>query len=96
MSIAVWERDLDLGQGKHSIATRWASVQSWMRGSCILLAVGSLMLGALNNVLWPVAICLATSGVFLAVLHSMSIRGDEWTALADLALLTPIAFLIFS
>jgi hypothetical protein len=96
MSIAVWERDLDVKQGKHSIATRWASVQRWVRGSCVLLAAGSLLLGALDDLLLPVAICLTTSAVLLAALHSMSIRPDERTALADLALLTPVAFCIFS
>lgn len=94
MSIAAWERDLDRNQGKHSIATRWPSVGVCVRGFCILLAAGSLVLGAADHDLFPLAMCLATSGLFLALLHSMSIQRDERTALADLVLLTPVALLV--
>src|SRR5947207_6720630 len=93
MSIAVWERELDRSQGKHSIATRWLGVGFWVRTSCVVLAFGSLIIAVIDHALWPLALCLSISAILLATLHLISIQRDERVALADLVLLTPVAFL---
>ncbi len=89
MSIAVWERDLDWNQEKHSIATRWPSLDFLVRPSCFLLAAASLLVAAIDHVLLPLGVCLAISAILLAALHAMSIQRDARTALADLVLLAP-------
>ena len=94
MSIAVWERDLDLIQGKHSIATRWAGVGLWVRISCIVLIAAALGLAIADHRLLRLALCLAVSAVLLAILHLISFQRDERTALADLVLLTPAALFL--
>ena len=93
MSIAVWERDLDRSQGKHSIATRWTAVGFWVRASCIVLAAAAFGLGVFDQRLLGLALCLAVSAVLLAILNSIAIQQDERTALADLVLLTPVVLL---
>ena len=92
MSIAVWERDLDRGQRKHSIATRCPGIGVPIRVSCILVAVAALLLAAATASLFPIAMSLSIGATLLAILHFISIRRDERTALADLVLLTPVAF----
>lgn len=94
MSIAVWERDLDLSQGKHSIATRWAGVGLWVRISCIVLMAAALGLAIADHRLLRLALCLAGSAILLAILHLISFQRDERTALADLVLLTPAALFL--
>ncbi len=91
MSIAVWERELDRSQGKHSIATRWLGSDFWVRTSCIVIALGSLITGVVDHALWPIALGLSISAILLAVLHLISIQRDERVALADLVLFTPVA-----
>jgi hypothetical protein len=94
MAIAVWERDLDRAQGKHSIATRWPSVKSWAQFLPLLLAFGSAMLVFFDPRVWPLSLCLGSSSVLLFGLHFFSIRRDERTALADLVLFTPLAVVL--
>jgi hypothetical protein len=94
MAIAVWERDLDRAQGKHSIATRWPNVKSWAQFLPLLLAFACAMLAFFDPGVWPLALCLGSSSVLLFALHFFSIRRDERTALADLVLLTPLAFVL--
>lgn len=93
MSIAAWERDLDRSQEKHSIATRFPSLDVWVRRSCLLLAAVSLMVVAIDHALLALGVCLATSAALLALLHWMSIQRDARAALADLVLLTPAVLL---
>jgi hypothetical protein len=94
MAIAVWERDLDQAHGKHSIATRWPSVKSWTQFLPLLLAFVCAMLAFFDPSVWSVAVCLGISSILLFALHFFSIRRDERTALADLVLLTPLAFVL--
>jgi hypothetical protein len=94
MSIAVWERDLDLAQRKHSIATRYPGTGVPVRFSCILVATAALLLATLSGSLLPIAISLSVGATLLAILHFLSIENDERTALADLVLLTPVAFFL--
>ena len=92
MSIAVWERDLDRDQRKHSIATRCPGIGVPIRAFCILVAVAALLLTAAPASLFPIAMALSIGATLLAILHSISIGRDERAALADLVLLTPVAF----
>jgi hypothetical protein len=94
MAIAVWERDLDRAQRKYSIATRWPSVKSWAQFLPPLLALACAMLAFFDPRVWPLAVCLGISSILLFALHFFSIRRDERTALADLTLLTPLAFVL--
>jgi hypothetical protein len=93
MSIAVWERGLDRGQKKHSIATRWPALDFSVRISCFLLALASAVLATASRQFLPLAMCLSVSATLLTILHSISIQRDERVALADLVLLTPAALL---
>jgi 4-hydroxybenzoate polyprenyltransferase len=93
MGIAVWERDLDRAQGKHSIATGYPSVGVSVRAFCILVAVAALLLATASASLFPIAISLSAGAALLTFLHFVSLGRDERTALADLVLLTPLAFL---
>ena len=94
MSIAVWERDLDRDQRKHSIATRCPGVGVPIRVFCILVAVAALLLAAATPSLFPIAMSLSAGATLLAILHFISVGRDERTALADLVLLTPVAFFL--
>jgi len=94
MSIAVWERDLDRDQRKHSIATRCPGIGVPIRAFCILVAVAALLLGAATPSLFPIAMSLSVAASLLTILHFISVGRDERTALADLVLLTPVAFFL--
>ena len=93
MSIAVWERDLDRAQRKHSIATRCPAIGVQIRAFCILVLVAAVLLAAASASLLPIAMSLSVGATLLAILHFISVGRDERTALADLVLLTPLAFL---
>lgn len=94
MSIAVWERDLDRDQRKHSIATRCPGIGVPIRAFCILVAVAALLLAAATPSLFPIAMSLSVGATLLAILHFISVGRDERTVLADLVLLTPGAFFL--
>jgi hypothetical protein len=94
MSIAVWERDLDRAQRKHSIATRYPGIAGPVRAFCILVAMAALLLAAASASILPIAMSLSVGATLLAILHFISVRRDERTALADLVLLTPLVFLL--
>jgi hypothetical protein len=93
MSIAVWEQDLDRAQRKHSIATRHPGIGVPIRIACAIVAVTATLVGMIASSLLPIAISLSAGAALLAVLHFLSVGNDERTALADLVLLTPVAFL---
>jgi hypothetical protein len=92
LSIAVWERELDEKQGKHSFATRWPGAASFVRFGCGLTVLACLS-GLFFRRAWPVASCLAASSGFLFALHFLPIPRHERTAAADLVLLTPLLML---
>ncbi len=94
--IATWERALDRAQAKFSIATRFL-VSHNMIGmvgfGCAAIAVAS---ATAFHITAGLISCIAISFACLALLDfadDCDLR-DEHTALADLALLTPIGFLI--
>ena len=94
MSIAVWERDLDRAQRKHSIATRYPAIGVTVRIFCIVVAVAAILLATASTSLFPIAISLSVGATLLAILNFISVGRDERTALADLVLLTPLGFLL--
>ncbi len=93
-SIAVWEQDLDRAQHKYSIATRWSGSGRSAQFGLILLAGSCALLALLDPRLWALSTCLGSSAIFLFTLSFLSIDRDQRTALADLVLLTPLAFLL--
>ena len=96
MSIAVWERDLDRVQGKHSIATRWPDAKLFVRIFAAALAIACVIFGVAEPQLWPVAGCFAVSAIALLALEFLPVARDERTALADLVLLTPFGWLLLA
>ncbi len=92
ISVAIWERDLDRAQGKHSIATRWPPIRSWVRMALLILLIASCALMLFDRHLLPICVCFSVSAGLLAWLHVLPAARDERTALADLVLLTPLAF----
>jgi len=88
LSIAVWEMDLDLGQGKHTWATehsRWVTI---VRPGCLVAGLVPCALG--GRAIPPLlAAALAVSSGLLFLLHFIDVRKDERTALADIVLLVP-------
>lgn len=96
ISIAIWERDLDLTQGKNSIATRWPNVRSWFRPATITLATCAITIGPIAKTTASLYCCVALSGFFLSAIDSLGKRfgRDERTAMADLVLLTPLALFL--
>src|SRR5450432_3375152 len=92
LGIAVWERDVDLGQGKHSWATehpRWIRV---VRPVCLVIGLISCALGG-RVIPSLLAAGLATSSGLLLLLNLVDVRRDERTALADMAVLVPAMIL---
>ncbi len=94
VSIAIWERNLDGIQGRHSIATLWRNVNLLVRVVLPIFLIGCAFLVALDFLLLPIALCLATSGLLLGALYFAPVSRDERTALADLVLLTPFVLLL--
>jgi len=96
MSIAVWERDLDRVQGKHSIATRRPDAKLFVRIFAAALAIACVIFGVAEPERWPVAGCFAVSAIALLALEFLPVARDERTALADLMLLTPFGWLLLA
>jgi hypothetical protein len=94
ISIAIWERDLDLAQGKHSIATRWPHMKTFGPILAGILAVISFLFAVVSPLFSPLADCFAVSALALLSLHFLPIPRDECVVLADLVLLTPLLWLL--
>jgi len=88
--IAVWERGLDVQQGKPSLATQTQLARHvpWILVGLALAACASIVTGVPLALAAPVAI----SALAMAALHAVhrSLPPDERTALADLVLLVPL------
>jgi hypothetical protein len=93
MSIAIWERDLDREQDKYSIATQWSAAKFYIRVALFILTMICIALAIFDDDLRPLTVCLGLSSVFLGGLHFLPLLTDERTALADLVMLTPLAWL---
>ena len=94
ISIAIWERDLDRIQGKHSIATCWQHANSLAQLLLLLLLAGSVVLALFDAGAWLVVLCLGTSGLLLGALPFVPVSRDERTALADVVLFMPLALFV--
>jgi hypothetical protein len=94
VSIAIGERNLDRIQARHSVATLCPGANLLVRAMLAILLLGCALLVVLDFVLWPIALCLATSSLLLGALHFAPVARDERTALADLVLLTPVVLLL--
>lgn len=98
LCIAAWEIELDLAQGKHSMATRWPHLSQRLRAATWGLALVSL-LAALGR--WTPSVLAGAVGFSALLLGGLDLRRDFWsrderTALADLVLLTPLLFFLFA
>jgi hypothetical protein len=94
VSIAFWERDLDLAQRKHSVATCWPQAVSLAPAASIALAIAAGALDFFDHQLGLLTICLGLSAVLLGALHVAPVSRDERTALADIVLLTPLLLFV--
>jgi hypothetical protein len=96
VSIAVWERELDVAQEKISIATRYPSVRRYLGKIAITVALASLIAALIQHDAASIFGCVGASALLLALLDFVGgvIGQDQRTALADLVLLTPLIALI--
>ena len=96
ITIAIWERDLDLMQGKNSIVTRWPNVGSWFPTATITLATCAILIGSIAKTATSLYYCIALSAFVLSAVDSLGkwFGRDERTAMADLVLLTPLLLLV--
>lgn len=93
ISIASWERKLDLAQHKVSVATRHPNIARHIPTACAIAVLAALVLA----IIFPSAIaffaCISASALLLKRLDR-SFGADERTALADLVLLTPLVAML--
>lgn len=89
--VAAWERELDVRQGKSSLATRWPRLEAALPRLTIALALLAA-LSRLFAVPMALGLPLSVAALLLVLLHAIrrSLPADERTALADLALLVPL------
>ena len=96
VSIAVWEREVDLAQMRISLATAFPIVGRYLLTLLIFLSLTSLGAAISSSTGRSVYLCVAISAMLLTLVHFRrnDINADFRTALADLVLLTPIAALL--
>lgn len=96
ISIAVWERELDLAQRRVSIATVFSASKRVVLPVLFILATVCFAFGFTAFGRRGLYLSLATSALLLALLHIFRNRvdRDNRTALADVVLLTPLSLLI--
>ncbi len=95
LSISVWERDLDVAQGKESFATAHPQLLWLPQAACLGLG-GLALCMAIPNETRAISLCLTSSATLLAFLNEAnSLRRDERVALADIILLTPLVVPLF-
>jgi hypothetical protein len=97
LSIAAWERELDVAQGKASFVIGWPAVARALKPIGYALAVVALGCSIFWRFAFPLWFCFAASAFLLVRLNAAErLPRDSRTALADLVLLTPLAVLLFS
>ncbi len=97
LSIAAWERELDVAQGKASFLTGWPAVAGVLQPIGYGIAVAALACGIAWRFAFPLWLCLGASALLLVRLNlAERLPRDTRTALADLVLLTPLLALPFS
>lgn len=95
LSIAVWERELDQAQHRHSFATSRSGAEVHVRIFGVALACAIAAYGFSDRAVRPLAASLLLSATLLLVLPYLPLARDERTASADLVLLTPLLLLLF-
>ena len=97
ISIAFWERELDEAQSKVSFATRFPALgRRWV--IVLVIFAGAAAVGAvICRDTGPLLGCVSLSSLFLGLIDRSRDRidRDQRTALADLALLTPLLVAAF-
>ena len=98
ISIAVWERELDLAQERVSIATTHPEVGGYLPHLPLVLAAVAIALAGALGEMRALYGCIGASALLLALLHIQraQLRVDVRTALADLVLLTPLVGIAFA
>ncbi len=96
IAIAAWECDLDLLQSKESISTRYLQIQSWVFRLAVTIAIVAIGLGVVFISAATVVYCVAVSAALIGILDLLKnhIARDVRTAMADLALLAPVLFIL--
>ncbi len=96
ISIAYWEKELDLAQGKASFATRYPRLDRHLGKLLGILALSAGLAALVHREAAPIFACVSVSSLLLAWLDSnrAKIGRDQRTALADLVLLTPLLALL--
>jgi hypothetical protein len=96
ISIAYWERELDLAQQKVSFATRYPGLDRHLGKILSALAFGSGLAAIIYREAALIFACVSVSSLLLAWVDSRRARigRDQRTALADLVLLTPLFALL--
>ena len=94
VSIAVWERELDLAQRRVSIATVFPAVGRYLLPILGLFALATFGLALSASASHDVFLAVAVSSLLLGAVHCFrnGIAPDVRTALADLVLLTPLFY----
>jgi len=92
ISIAVWERELDLAQRRVSLATAFPRSQRYLLPATLVLSAAAFAIAMSTHIGARVYLCVGVSGLLLASVHSFRrhIQSDARTALADLVLMTPL------
>ena len=92
VSIAVWERELDVAQERISIATAFPHGAEPLVAALALIGLTSLGFAFQQTQERSLYLCLTFSALFLGAVHLLrnTIDSDLRTALADLVLLTPL------
>jgi hypothetical protein len=91
LSIAAWERELDVAQGKATFMTGWPGAARALSGIGYGLILAAIVFGLIWHFALPLWFCLAGSAFLLVRLNRFSqLPRDHRTALADLVMFTPL------
>jgi hypothetical protein len=97
LSIAAWERELDVAQGKASFMTSVPIAARALNSIGYAIALAAIGCAIFWRFAFPLWLCLGASALLLVRLNRAERQPpDSRTALADLVLLTPLIVLLFS
>lgn len=94
ISIAFWERDLDLAQHRNSMATRWPNAKFPGKIALVFIAIAAVLISIFDAQLFRLTFCLGLSALSLFALDYLPLNRDARTASADLVLLTPLLLFV--
>lgn len=91
LSIAAWERELDVAQGKATFMTGWPTAARALTGIGYGLVLAAIGFGIIWRFAFPLWLSLAISAFLLVRLNrSGHFSRDHRTALADLVMFSPL------